>query len=464
MNEGGFVQPFCFSDSARNIATSLVRAGTAKRISVWARRNRVDAGQLLFAHGGDSSWRPAQPAWNGHTTAQGPEHRLLSSPSGTVSVLFPIGDALGAVCLEEADPGGVAQARVIGHLLGNAIENSSEPPLALKTPIVGQSVALKRALRLVDRIAAREVPVLLVGESGTGKELFARRLHERSDRRQGPFLALNCGSVTKSLIETQLFGYEQGAFTGARRRTKGMFEEANGGTLLLDEVHELSPEAQVSLLRVLQGGEIRRVGGSHPVKVDVRIIAASPIPLGDVVDRGEFRDDLFFRLNVFPIQLPPLRDRTEDIPALSDHILDLIARRERQARLTLGPAALQRLAQGQWPGNVRELQSVIERGAALADGLQIRVDDLGMPQVRAQEEPRGGFDSLRAAARAGRPLEEVELAYMLAVLREQDYSRSRTAAALGISTNTLWRKLKNSGYYDSSECARDDEVSQRRRA
>ncbi|MHC4392988.1 MAG: sigma-54 interaction domain-containing protein [Planctomycetota bacterium] len=381
-----------------------------------------------------------------------------------MSVLFPIGDALGAVCLEEAEPDGVAQARVIGPLLGSAIESSSEPPLAIATPIIGQSAALKRALRFVDRIASREVPVLLVGESGTGKELFARRVHETSERRHGPFIALNCGSVTRSLIETELFGYEQGAFTGARRRTKGLFEEADGGTLLLDEVHELSPEAQVSLLRVLQEGEIRRVGGSRAVKVNVRIIAATPVDLADVVDCGDFRDDLFFRLNVFPIQLPPLRERAGDIPALCDHCLDLIARRERQPRMSLSAVALQRLAQEEWPGNVRELHSVIERGAAMADGLEIRVDDLGLPALKTHEEPQGGFDSLRAAARVGRPLEEVELAYILAVLREHEYSRARTAAALGISTNTLWRKLKNSGYYDSSECAHDDEVSQRRRA
>jgi DNA-binding NtrC family response regulator len=316
-------------------------------------------------------------------------------------------------------------------------------PLGVDTPrpILGRSRSLLDALDLLERVAPREIPVLLVGESGTGKELFARALHRKSPRRSGPFLAVNCGAMTGSLIESELFGYEKGAFTGATQTTKGLFEEACGGTLFLDEVHELSPAAQVSLLRVLQEGEIRRVGGRRAIPVDVRIVAACPVDLAVRVDGKLFRSDLYYRLHVFPVNLPPLRERPEDIPLLVEHFLDQIAARERQPRHSVSAEAMAMLVGAAWPGNIRELQSVVERAAAMARSTAIGAVDIVLPA--SQRVP-----PLRQAAAEGRTLEEVEMAYILESLASNGNCRARTARQLGISTNTLWRKLRQAGLVD----------------
>ncbi|MEO8503252.1 MAG: sigma-54 dependent transcriptional regulator, partial [Acidobacteriota bacterium] len=249
-------------------------------------------------------------------------------------------------------------------LLGGAEPPPFEAPGA--PPILGKHPRLRAALRLLERVAPTESTVLLLGESGTGKELFARALHALSAKRQGPFVAVNCAAIPETLIENELFGHERGAFTGADRRQPGRFEQAKGGTLLLDEIGELPLAVQGKVLRVLEERTYERVGGGGTLHADVRLVAATNRDLRAMVAAGEFRSDLYFRLDVFPIELPPLRDRASDIPSLAVHLLAASAARHRLATPTLLPDALELLSEQPWPGNVRELANVLERAAILS--------------------------------------------------------------------------------------------------
>ncbi len=234
--------------------------------------------------------------------------------------------------------------------------------------IVGSSSALQRVLAQVAKVAQTDSTVLILGETGTGKELVARAIHKRSRRSTGAFIRVNCAAIPPSLIASELFGHEKGAFTGALQRRLGRFEAADGGTIFLDEIGELPPEAQVSLLRVLQEREIERVGSSHPIVVDVRVLAATNRDLEAAVERGTFREDLFYRLNVFPIRLPPLRERADDIPILVEYLVDRFAKQTGKIIRNIEKQTLQRLTAYDWPGNVRELQNVIERAVVLSEG------------------------------------------------------------------------------------------------
>jgi formate hydrogenlyase transcriptional activator len=234
--------------------------------------------------------------------------------------------------------------------------------------VVGSSPALQRVLGQVAKVAQTDSTVLLLGETGTGKELVARAVHKRSRRASGAFIRVNCAAIPPSLVASELFGHEKGAFTGAVQRRLGRFEAADGGTIFLDEIGELPPEAQVSLLRVLQEREIERVGSSRPIAVDVRVLAATNSDLEAAVERGTFREDLFYRLNVFPIRLPPLRERAEDIPILVEYLVDRFARQTGKIIRNIEKQTLQRLTAYDWPGNVRELQNVIERAVVLSEG------------------------------------------------------------------------------------------------
>jgi DNA-binding NtrC family response regulator len=243
-------------------------------------------------------------------------------------------------------------------------------------PIVGRHPRLKTALRLATRVAATESTVLLTGESGTGKELFARLIHALSKRRQGPLVALNCAAIPEALVENELFGHEKGAFTGADRRQPGRFELAQGGSLFLDEIGEISPAVQGKVLRVLEERVFERVGGGKPIAADVRLIAATNRNLEAMVAEGSFRSDLFFRLNVFPLELPPLRERASDIPLLARHLLAQIAERHALPVHHLDAAAAEALSRQPWPGNVRELANALERAAILAEGETLYATDL----------------------------------------------------------------------------------------
>jgi len=299
--------------------------------------------------------------------------------------------------------------------------------------IIGRSPAMRRVLALVDRVVDHDVPVLIGGESGTGKELLARTLHTHGPRRERAFVAINCGALPEPLLESELFGHVRGAFTGADRDHDGLFKVADGGTLLLDEVGEMSPGMQAKLLRVLQEREIRPVGASREITVDVRILAATNRDLAELVDRGEFRQDLFYRLNVIPLVLPPLRERTDDLPALAGFFAGRAAERLGLPSRRLTKAALRRLLDYPWPGNVRELENVIANALLMADGDSVGPRDLTLSQTTS---PRAG---------RGRRLVDLERDAVEAALRETAGNRTRAAKLLGISRVTLQRRLKKWG-------------------
>ena len=307
--------------------------------------------------------------------------------------------------------------------------------------MVGRSEAMRRIEALVERVADVRCPVLIQGESGTGKELVARALHERSPWSERPFVVIDCGALTETLLESELFGHEKGAFTGADRTRQGLLEAASGGTVFLDEIGNISPALQAKLLRVVQEGEITRVGGVRPIRVDVRFVAATHRDLEAMVREGGFRHDLYHRLNVVRIALPPLRDRREDIPLLVQHFVEEFARRYGRTVRGFDAESMRRLMDYHWPGNVRELRNVVERHVALADGPELRLEGL-----EPAPEPPGHAPGEGGAIDADLPtLAELERRYILKVLERFGGSRERAAAALGINKSTLWRRLQRYG-------------------
>lgn len=303
--------------------------------------------------------------------------------------------------------------------------------------IVGQSPELRDALEMVEQVADSEATVLLTGESGTGKELFARMLVERSRRADAPFITVNCAALPESILESELFGYEKGAFTGADEPKQGKFEAADGGTLFLDEVGELSPEVQVKLLRVLQEGTFERLGANHSTRVDVRIVAATHRDLDAMREEGTFREDLYYRLNVVEIHIPPLRDRIEDVPLLAEHFLQQYRDRNDRAIDGFTRDALDRLADYDWPGNVRELENTVERAVVLdTDGI-IDTDDLPGDITDSESNQR------TISVPVGTSLEEIERRALRETLRATDGNKKMAAKLLGIAPRTVYRKLEN---------------------
>jgi transcriptional regulator with GAF, ATPase, and Fis domain len=319
--------------------------------------------------------------------------------------------------------------------------------------IIGQTPAIRRAIELALSVADTQTTVLIEGESGTGKELLANLTHFNSGREDQPYVKLNCGAIPESLLESELFGHEKGAFTDARALRRGRFEEANGGTLFLDEVGEMSLSAQVRLLRVLQDGELTRVGGSEVIKTDVRVLAASNVDLKRAVELGSFRQDLFYRLSVFPIKLPPLRERPEDIHPLVIHFLEHYKQKTGRFISGISKDALQAFITYDWPGNVRELENAIERAVIIASGRQIELEDLpeAISKIALQERDRIKVERAKAASE-GRTttfeitvpssMEEIERQAIEATLDYTDGDKSHAARALGIGRKTLYRKLE----------------------
>ena len=310
------------------------------------------------------------------------------------------------------------------------------------TKLVGKSQLLLEAQEKTKKVAAGTTTVLLLGESGTGKELFARMIHDCSPRKNGPFVAINCAAIPRDLLESELFGHERGAFTGAAGRKLGKFELGDKGTVFLDEIGDMDHGLQAKLLRVIEGDRFMRVGGTSPVKADVRVVAATNKDLQAAVAAQAFREDLYYRLNVFPIVIPPLRDRREDIPLLVEHFLGMYGRELRKENLTVSPEALEIMMHHEWTGNVRELQNCIERAVILCDGPTIQPDNVGL---RAQSDldeqtPTGGLQQASsAAARA------VEAKMIARVLRETGGNKSRAAEVLQVSYKTLLTKIKDYG-------------------
>jgi two-component system response regulator HydG len=312
--------------------------------------------------------------------------------------------------------------------------------------MVGESPQMREVFRWVDRVARSDSTVMIYGESGTGKELVARAIHAGSPRQAGPFVRVNCGALPEGLLDSELFGHEKGAFTGAERQRRGRFELADGGTLFLDEIATISHTTQIRLLRVLQERELERVGGEETIPVDVRIIAATNTPAAELQKGGEFREDLFYRLHVVPITIPPLRERRSDIPVLANHFLEKLRDRT-NARVTgIGEEALERLLEYEWPGNVRELENIMERALVLAEGQILQEDDLPfLPPGKAPDTtlidasfPTGGMDLNQA-------VEGIEERLLRRALEQAKGVKAEAARLLGIKSSALYYKLEKYG-------------------
>jgi len=360
-------------------------------------------------------------------------------------------------------------------VVGRALATPSTPVISApeardseeRLPLIGRSASMQEIYRTIARLTTADLTVMINGESGTGKELVARALHDYGKRRGGPFVAINMAAIPRELIESELFGHERGAFTGATNRSQGRFEQANGGTLFLDEIGDMPPEAQTRLLRVLQEGEFTSVGGRQPIKANVRIIAATHRDLRTAIRQGAFREDLFYRLNVVPIRLPPLRERVEDIALLARHFLDR-ARDDGLPNKNLDQGAIDRLKQHPWPGNVRELENLMRRLAALcpeetigADAVAIELTDAEPPAESGPVQPMGP-DTLSSAVERhikeflrthndganatdiyDKIISEVERPLIKLTLAATRGNQIKAAAMLGLNRNTLRKKIRD---------------------
>ncbi|RMH68650.1 MAG: AAA family ATPase [Gemmatimonadetes bacterium] len=313
--------------------------------------------------------------------------------------------------------------------------------------MIGANPQMRRIFELISRISQTDITVLIDGESGTGKELVARAIHDLSARRDKPFIAVNCGAIPENLLESELFGHMKGAFTGATASKQGLFESADQGTIFLDEIGELPASLQVKLLRFLQEGELKRVGSNATLQLDVRVLAATNKHLEKLVENGEFRSDLYYRLNVIQLTLPPLRERQEDIPLLAQHFLRKYARKLNKDVAELSPEAMEALLHYRWQGNVRELENVMERAVALTVGKSISVYDLPPALQNVNHQTSSPMET---DAKARLTLKEVEKKYILETLDLFDWNYDEVCRQLGIGRTTLWRKLREYGVSESS--------------
>jgi DNA-binding NtrC family response regulator len=316
--------------------------------------------------------------------------------------------------------------------------------------LLGRAAVMIELYKEIARVAPTRSTVLVMGDSGTGKELVARSIHQHSTRSSGPFVAINCGALTETLLEAELFGHVRGAFTGAVMDRKGLWEEAEGGTLLLDEVGETSPAMQVKLLRALQEGEIRRVGSARPTKVDSRIIAATNRNLEGEVKNGNFREDLFYRLSVVTLRVPPLAERQTDIPLLADHFLRLALKRNSRSQLRLSEETIKTLVAYSWPGNVREMESAVEYAVLHARGNEVAPEDLPA-KLRSPHVKTAAKSPLFALFGDLPSLDELERRYLLHVLEAAGGNRTRAAEILGIDRRTLYRMAERYGIDSTGE-------------
>ncbi len=316
--------------------------------------------------------------------------------------------------------------------------------------IIGKSKKMEEIFDLILTVAGSEAVVMIRGESGTGKELIARAIHANSKRKYGPLIALSCGALPDTLLESELFGYEKGAFTGAQHRRKGRIEMANGGSLFLDEIGDISPKTQVDLLRVLQEKVIYRLGSTEPVKIDVRIISATNRNLEEAIKKGTFREDLYYRLNVVSIEVPPLREKKEDVPLLANHFFRKFTIENKKKINAISGAAMELLIAYKWPGNIRELENVIERGVVVCKNSEITPRDLPDIVREAKTEPdTGTMPQLKT-------LQEVEKQHIKKTLKEHHWNISKTAKELEIDRVTLYNKIKKYNIENKDQKIKDE--------
>jgi len=312
--------------------------------------------------------------------------------------------------------------------------------------LIGSGRAMQRVFETMQKVAETDLTVLIRGESGTGKELVAQALHNRSSRKAQPFVAVNCAAINRELVESELFGHEKGAFTGADARRVGRFEAADGGTIFLDEIGDMAPETQAKVLRVLQERSFERVGGSSPIEVDVRVVVATHRNLAEDVKTERFREDLYYRLKVVEIELPPLRDRSEDVPALAQRFLEQVTERLGLEKKRFAEGALGRLVRHPWPGNVRELHNVVEQAAVLAPGPVIQEADLNLGEERSAPSAAGGTaEELAFSDAKRRAVEAFERDFLLKALRRHEGNISRAAESIGMVRQSLQQKIRDLG-------------------
>jgi two-component system response regulator AtoC len=355
----------------------------------------------------------------------------------------------GAACgMEQAFPLTSSQGEVASMLVLFKNEQSHKvpdlKPVQVESPpptvreslggLLGRSPAMQQLFDMLSLVADSSATVLIQGESGTGKELVAKTIHELSYRRDKPFVVVDCGSLPETLLESELFGHTKGAFTGAVANKRGLFEEADGGTIFLDEIADTTPTFQAKLLRVLQEGEVKRVGSNQPIKIDVRIVSATNKDLGELVRSKAFRQDLYYRLAVLPLYLPPLRERKEDVPLLVQHFVAASCKRHRQPVRAVSPAVMQALTEAPWPGNIRELQHYIERAVVTTTGPELQCKDL----IAAQSESTA--NDLRSVSRGA--AQQAERARILQALQQAGGNRSKAAKLLKVSRASLYNKLR----------------------
>jgi Nif-specific regulatory protein len=334
---------------------------------------------------------------------------------------------------------GVAAHQLIRQANLSAENQVLRAQLRVESELVGESLAIKEVEKKIGLVAGTKATVLVRGESGTGKELVARAIHYSSPRREAPFVCLNCAALPEALLESELFGHEKGAFTGATEKKVGKFEAADRGTIFLDEIGEMNHGTQAKLLRVLEGHPFERVGGQTPIRVDVRVVSATNQPLEEALNKGTFRRDLFYRLQVVEITVPPLRERRGDISLLANHFLKRFVGETGRKIQRFTPAALKKMEDYDWPGNVRELRNVVERAVALAGGPVLDTGDIWLSSVDASAS-----NDLPNGARSYQPvsIEDIEKEHILNTLRHTDWNKSQAAAILQIERSTLDRKIK----------------------
>ncbi|MBA2544781.1 MAG: sigma-54-dependent Fis family transcriptional regulator, partial [Deltaproteobacteria bacterium] len=452
---------------AKEAVEEVVQAVSAERGALYLRTD--NAWTVAYSVGGDF---PATP----DTPDEGLTMRVPGGATGDPVALLVIGprrssdlyssqdrDLLGALAAQLGVS--LGNARAYGRIakMSRELESQNEEIRGLRdrledenqflrarieaatdgATLIGESKAIRELTKTIDRVARSDASVLVLGESGTGKGLVARTLHGASPRSTGPFLQVDCGAIAHGVFESELFGHERGAFTGANRMRRGPIELADGGTLFLDEIGELPLDLQPKLLRVLQDKEFLRVGGSTPVKVDVRVIAATHRNLDTMVEKGELREDLYFRLRVVELVVPPLRQRRSDLSALCDSLLPRVAKHAGRRPRPLATDALARMAAYGWPGNVRELENVLERALVLADGPEITAADLDLPDRPAPIEEV--IDVTSGEVSHDEVMESIEKKRLVAALRAAGGNQSHAAKALGMPRTTFINKLRRYG-------------------